>query len=299
MKKVRIGTRDSLLALKQTDIVVEQLKACSSDLEFDIVKIKTKGDKILDISLSKIGGKGLFIKEIEEALLKDEVDIAIHSLKDLPADIHEEFELVAFTEREDPADCLISKNSLGLNDLPMGAKIGTSSLRRAFQIESIRPDLEILPLRGNIHTRIRKLEEGQFDAIVLATAGIKRMDMSMKITEILDTNKFIPAVGQGIICVEAKKNNSEIIKLLKKIDNNKSRISACCERAYLRRLNGNCKLPIGALCEVNHDKISLIGMFGDSEIARVERGSVFGSVGDGEKLGIQLADLLKSRVYKS
>jgi hydroxymethylbilane synthase len=298
MNKIRVGTRESKLAIRQTEIIIETLKKHHPELEFEIVGIKTTGDKILDVTLSKIGGKGLFIKEIEDALLKDKIDIAVHSLKDMPAEIHEELTLAAYTEREDASDCLISANGMGLHSLPYGAIIGTSSLRRNCQIKAIRPDFEILPLRGNILTRLKKLDEGQYHAIVLASAGIKRLKISERITERLNINTFIPAVCQGIICVETKRDRQDIIELLKACDNTQSRIAALCERAFLKRIDGSCKIAVGAYCTITGDTLRVSGMVGDEEKSIVYTEALEGSIEEAESIGIKLADILREKKNK-
>ena len=290
MNKIRIGTRGSKLALRQTEIVAEKLKALQQDLEIEVIEIKTTGDRILDVSLSKIGGKGLFIKEIEEALIKGDIDIAVHSLKDMPAEVHEDLVLAAYLEREDPSDCLISRENLSLDKLPQNAVIGTSSLRRVCQLKELRPDIEIKPLRGNVLTRLRKLDEGEFDGIVLASAGLIRLGLEGRITQRFDTGRFIPAVCQGIICVEARREDALMIERLKDLDYKASRLAATCERAFLKQLNGNCKIPLGAYCRLEKDDhIEVSAMFAREDSGQVYRQTARGTLCSAVELGYSLA----------
>jgi len=295
MNKIRVGTRGSKLALKQTEIIIEGLKKKHPDLEFEVVTIKTTGDKILDVSLSKIGGKGLFIKEIEEALLDERIDMAVHSLKDIPADIHHGLILAAYSEREDASDCLISRDNMTLESLPKGAVIGTSSLRRVCQLKALRSDIEIKPVRGNIITRIKKLDEGEFDAIVLATAGLKRLGLENRIAQTFEVEEFIPAVCQGIICVETRRDDREVIDLLKAVDNEASRIAAKCERAFLKKLDGNCQIPLGAYCQVNGDELYINGILGDKDSSIIHKGLKNGTVDQAEQLGYSLGIAVQNK----
>ncbi len=293
---IRVGTRGSKLALAQTDIIVNRLKACHPGLEFEIVEINTTGDKFQNVSLDQIGGKGVFIKEIEEALLAGQIDMAVHSLKDMPALIHEDLVLAAFYERENPSDVLVSRNGGNLSGLPLGAVVGTSSLRRAYQLRETRPDLRIEPLRGNVNTRLRKLSEGQYDAIMLAAAGLIRLGLVDQITEWLPTDRFIPSVGQGIIAVETTKARQEIIGFLEACDAADSRIAALCERAFLRKLNGNCKIPVGAYCMVEENRIKLWGMLGDPDSTSVYWETGEGTAEGAEALGNALAERILEKM---
>lgn len=296
MGTIRVGTRGSRLALRQTEIVVEKLKELDRSMKFEIVEIKTTGDKFLDTALSKIGGKGLFIKEIEDALLKKEIDFAVHSLKDMPGEMHEALTLAAYLDRDDASDCIVSRTSDSVASLPEGALIGTSSLRRVCQVRGLRPDLRIEPLRGNINTRLKKLDEGMFDAIVLASAGLIRLGLQERITERLPVESFIPAVCQGIICVETRREDHELIELLKHCDSGISRLAALSERAFLKRLNGNCKIPLGAYCHIDGDRLTLRGMLGKEEDSAYCTDLVEGSINDAEAMGIGLADKLRQKI---
>lgn len=237
MTLLRLGTRKSKLALWQANFVKEKLEALGCKVE--LVPITTTGDKILDAPLAKIGGKGLFVKEIENALLAGEIDLAVHSLKDVPITIPEGLTLSAITEREEPYDVLISRNGKKLEELPSGAVVGTSSLRRQVQIKRRRRDLKVEILRGNVDTRLRKLKEGLYDAIVLAYAGVKRMGLSGEISQILED--FIPAVGQGSLAIETRAEDERVINFVKVLNHEESWLRAVCERAFLRELQGGCK----------------------------------------------------------
>ncbi|MDQ7039132.1 MAG: hydroxymethylbilane synthase [Aquificota bacterium] len=289
--KVRIGTRKSKLALWQANYVKGFLER-NWGVEVELVKITTTGDKILDAPLAKIGGKGLFVKEIEQALMRGEIDLAVHSLKDVPMTIPEGLTLGAVTRRELPYDVLISRSGKGLKDLPPGSKVGTSSLRRQVQIKRLRRDLEVEVLRGNVDTRMRKLKEGLYDAIVLAYAGVKRMGYEGEITEVLED--FIPAVGQGSLAIEIREGDEKIKRLIEPLNHRESYIRAVCERAFLRRLAGGCQVPIGAFAEVENGKVKIRGFISDLEGIKFIEGQEEGSVEDAEKVGERLAeDLLR------
>ncbi|MGC8853147.1 MAG: hydroxymethylbilane synthase, partial [Hydrogenobacter sp.] len=237
--KLRIGTRKSKLALWQANFIKEKLEKKGHQVE--LVLITTSGDKIQDVPLAKIGGKGLFVKEIEEALMRKEIDLAVHSLKDVPMALPEGLTIGAITERENPFDVLISSKGIPFEELPQDAKIGTSSLRRQVQVKRRRRDLRVENLRGNVDTRIRKLQEGLYDAIILAYAGVKRMGMEDKITQVLED--FIPAVGQGSLAIEIREDDQDVWQVVKELDHPESRARAECERAFLRELQGGCQVP--------------------------------------------------------
>ncbi|GAB6078446.1 hydroxymethylbilane synthase [Hydrogenobaculum acidophilum] len=252
--KLRLGTRKSKLALWQSEFVKSKLEGLG--LEVELVLITTTGDKILDVPLANIGGKGLFVKEIENALLEKEIDFAVHSLKDVPAIIPEGLVVDVFLEREDPRDAFISKTHKSLKDLPPDKKIGTSSIRRKVQLLQRKKDIIIEDLRGNVDTRLRKLEEGLYDAIILASAGLKRLGMTQVITEHLD---FIPAVGQGIIAIEYKASNKEVSNILKKINHEPTYICALAERSFLETVEGSCQIPMGAHATLTKEGIKIRG----------------------------------------
>ncbi len=282
---LRIGTRKSKLALWQANYVKERLEGRGYSVE--LVLITTTGDKILDAPLAKIGGKGLFVKEIEEALLRGDIDLAVHSLKDVPMVLPEGLTLGAITEREEPFDVLISRDGRGLQELPEGAKVGTSSLRRQVQIKRKRPDLRVETLRGNVDTRLRKLEEGLYDAIVLAYAGVKRMGFEERVSQVLED--FIPAVGQGSLAIEIRQEDQRVYEAIAFLDHRESRIRAECERAFLRELQGGCQVPIGAYAWIDSEKLKLKAFISDLEGKRFLEGVEEGDLHQAEQVGKKLA----------
>ena len=245
-KIIKIGTRGSKLALWQANWVKTALTAGHPSLSVELVPIKTKGDKILDVALAKVGGKGLFVKEIEEALLNGHIDLAVHSMKDMPAEIPDGLCIGAIPRRETPQDVLISRKGLPLSQLGQNARIGTSSLRRTAQLLYVRPDLVILPLRGNLDTRLKKLEAENLDAIILAAAGVKRLGIEYRITEYLDEKVMLPAVGQGALCIEIRENDPEVESITTLLEHHETRTVVMGERAFLNRLEGGCQVPIAA-----------------------------------------------------
>ena len=288
MTLLRLGTRKSKLALWQANFIKEKLEALGCKVE--LVPITTTGDKILDAPLAKIGGKGLFVKEIENALLAGEIDLAVHSLKDVPMIIPEGLTLSAITEREEPYDVLISRNGKKLEELPSGAVVGTSSLRRQVQIKRRRRDLRVEILRGNVDTRLRKLKEGLYDAIVLAYAGVKRMGFSGEVSQVLED--FIPAVGQGSLAIETRAEDERVINFVKVLNHEESRLRAVCERAFLRELQGGCQVPIGAYAWIEGDRIKIKGFISDLEDERFLEGYEEGSLQEAEEVGKRLAQRL-------
>ena len=288
MTLLRLGTRKSKLALWQANFVKEKLEALGCKVE--LVPITTTGDKILDAPLAKIGGKGLFVKEIENALLAGEIDLAVHSLKDVPMIIPEGLTLSAITEREEPYDVLISRNGNKLEELPSGAVVGTSSLRRQVQIKRRRRDLKVEILRGNVDTRLRKLKEGLYDAIVLAYAGVKRMGLSGEVSQVLED--FIPAVGQGSLAIETRAEDDRVINFVKGLNHEESWLRAVCERAFLRELQGGCQVPIGAYAWIEGDRIKIKGFISDLEGERFLEGYEEGSLQKAEEVGKRLAQRL-------
>ena len=293
-KTIKIGTRGSQLALYQANWVKTALMDAHPGLCVDIVIIKTKGDKILDVPLAKVGGKGLFVKEIEEALLNGSVDVAVHSMKDMPSEIPEGLDIGAVPVREIPNDVFLSSGGIALPDLPKGATIGTSSLRRSAQLRALRPDLNIVALRGNIDTRIKKLKDGQMDAIILAAAGIKRLNIDIEITEFIAPDRMLPAVGQGALCIETRANDPQVCPLVSTLDDYKTRVAVLAERAFLHRLEGGCQVPIGAYGELIGDEIHLTGLVAELDGSRAIKDMVKGPAKDHKKLGITLAERLLS-----
>jgi hydroxymethylbilane synthase len=258
-QKIRIGTRESKLALLQTDIVMARLKNLWQSLEIEVVPITTKGDKVLDRPIAELGGRGVFVKELEEALLRDEVDIVVHSLKDLPTDMPESLALAAVLDRNDPRDVLLSKDNLEFIKLPSGSRIATSSRRRAAQLLHLRNDIEFVDIRGNIPTRIRKFEEGYCDAIVLACAGLNRLELQGKICQHFAVDVVTPAAGQAALAVECRSADTAVLHLLKEIEDFDARLEADCERAYLGELGGGCSVPVGASARIENGQITLAG----------------------------------------
>ena len=337
--KMSIGTRGSKLALWQAECIKSLLKRYHQDLEVHLIKIKTTGDMILDVPLAQVGGKGLFVKEIEEAILRNEVDIAVHSMKDVPTEFPAGLHLSSICEREDPRDAFISQvqsarfKVQGFKDLPQGARVGTSSLRRSSQLLSMRPDLQITQLRGNLDTRIRKLDEGQFDAIILAAAGVKRLGLQDRITEILPFDLSLPAIGQGAIGIECRVDDVMINKIVGALDHKETSIAVKAERSFLKRLEGGCQVPIAAYARIvsqqsevdsqqpNPDNptirplvnnppipplikgdegelLIMDGLVGSVDGKKIVRGHIEGSPEDYESLGIRLAEDLLSRGAK-
>jgi len=259
--KVTIATRGSKLALWQANHIREAIEK-EHGATVEILNVKTTGDKILDAPLSKVGGKGLFVKEIEEAILEGRADLAVHSLKDVPTKLPDGLGLTAYTQREDARDALISGDGKGLADLPEGARIGSSSLRRQCQLLKVRPDLLITSLRGNLDTRLRKVEEGRYDAIILAAAGMKRLGWEDRISEFIPADILLPAIGQGALGIECRADDKQVIDLISFLDHHDTSVAVRAERAFLARLEGGCQVPIAAYGEVDGNMLRLRGLVG-------------------------------------
>lgn len=292
---VRVGTRGSRLALRQADEAIARLEAIAPGLEIERVIVRTVGDAILDQPLSQIGDKGLFTKELDVELERKGIDLAVHSLKDLPTAVPHGLTIGAVLARENPADVLISPSGLGLDALPPGARIGTSSLRRKAQLLAHRPDLTVLDLRGNVPTRIAKVEHGDYDAIVLALAGIVRLGLAPKITEELDASRMLPAVGQGAIAIVVREADARVASLVASLDDRPSRLAVMAERALLRRLEGGCQIPIGALGRFASGRLQLDALVADLDGSKIVRGSDSDEVAteaEAERLGDRLAQRL-------
>jgi len=292
---IKIGTRASKLALWQANWVKSTLNENDPAQKIELVSIKTKGDKILDVPLAKVGGKGLFVKEIEEALLDHRIDIAVHSMKDMPAKIPEGLCIGAIPQREVATDVLISRAGRRFGELRRGAVIGTSSLRRASQLRHARPDIEIVPLRGNLDTRLKKLQTENLDAIVLAAAGVKRLELEHRITEYLDSEILLPAVGQGALCIEIRQNDAIIGPLVKPLDDAPTRAVVLGERAFLNRLGGSCQVPIAGHGEIKDNTFHLTGLVADLHGSPIYKSVLSGAVDASESIGISLAETLLSR----
>ena len=285
-----IATRGSKLALWQANHVADRLRQKHAGLTVDLLPIKTKGDKILDVPLAQVGGKGLFVKEIEEALLDGRADLAVHSMKDVPAEQPDGLVVGIVPEREDPCDMLLSVAYDNLDALPQGAKIGTSSLRRKAQLTALRPDLAIVDLRGNLDTRVGKLLEGQFDAIIVARAGLNRLGISAPKSERLCPPRFLPAAAQGALGIEYRREDTQTAAMLAFFEHPESRDAVAAERAFLARLDGGCQVPIAAHAVIDGDVLSLDGLVADPETGRTFRDVATGRRGDAVKLGRTLAD---------
>jgi len=289
---IKLGTRKSLLALTQSTWVKEQIEAHHPGVTVELVKIVTKGDKIVDVPLAQVGGKGLFVKEIEEALLRGEADLAVHSMKDVPSELPPELHLGIVPQREDPRDAFISTRYATFADLPAGARVGTSSLRRRCQLNALRADLLIENLRGNLDTRLRKLEEGQFDAIILAAAGLNRLAMGDRARSYFSTEEMLPAVGQGALGIELRRDDPELLAGLAFLHDENTAIATRAERAFLTRLEGGCQVPLGAYCQVDGERLHLRGLIASEDGGIVLKASRDGGVAEAEALGVDLAEEL-------
>ncbi|MBH0081313.1 hydroxymethylbilane synthase [Pseudoalteromonas sp. NZS11] len=291
-KLVRIATRKSALALWQAEFVKAELERFHADVRVELVPMSTQGDIILDTPLAKIGGKGLFVKELEQAMLDGRADIAVHSMKDVPVEFPEGLKLYTICEREDPRDAFVSNNFANLNELPQGAIVGTSSLRRQCQIKALRPDLDIRDLRGNVNTRLGKLDDGQYDAIILAAAGLIRLKMSKRIADYIEPEVSLPANGQGAVGIECRIDDEVTKALLAPLEHTQTRIRVNAERSMNRYLEGGCQVPIGAYALVDGEQVHLRGLVGAVDGSEILRDEVTGHVNDAEELGIELAKKL-------
>lgn len=288
--KIVVGTRGSNLALVQTNWVVDQLKKANPDVEFEVKIIKTKGDLIKDLPLDKIGDKGLFVKEIEKSLLNKEIDMAVHSMKDMPSYLPEGLKFASSPKREDPRDVLIFKEGYkSIEDLPKGARIGTGSKRRKYQLLKHRPDLEIVPIRGNIETRIKKIETENLDGVVLAASGLKRAGLEDKIDYYIPTDIMLPAPAQGILALEIRENDEETEHIINSIKDDTTKVQIDAERGFLIGVNGSCHIPMGAYCDIDGDKIKLTGLYGDGDGKKIIIKSQDGTIEDAPKIGYELA----------
>ncbi|MCK8097275.1 hydroxymethylbilane synthase [Pseudoalteromonas sp. 1CM17D] len=291
-KLVRIATRKSALALWQAEFVKAQLEHFHTDVRVELVPMSTQGDIILDTPLAKIGGKGLFVKELEQAMLDGRADIAVHSMKDVPVEFPEGLVLHTICEREDPRDAFVSNNFANLSELPQGAVVGTSSLRRQCQIRALRPDLVIKDLRGNVNTRLAKLDDGQYDAIILAAAGLLRLKMDERIADYIEPEVSLPANGQGAVGIECRIDDEVTKALLAPLEHTQTRIRVNAERAMNRHLEGGCQVPIGAYALVDGEQVHLRGLVGAVDGSEILHDEVTGHINDAEAIGVQLAKKL-------
>lgn len=294
MRSLVIATRGSQLALWQARHIRDCLLALEPRRSIELSVIRTRGDKILDVPLSQVGGKGLFVKEIEEALLEQSADLAVHSIKDVPMVLPEGLILGAVPKREACTDSFVSERYAALDDLPRGAKVGTSSLRRQAQLLSLRPDLQIVSLRGNVDTRLRKLKEGEFDAIVLASAGLTRLGLSATHVVPLDPATFVPAVGQGALGIECRADDAEVLELVGRLQDADTRVCVDAERAMLRGLDGGCQVPIGSHAEIEGDGLRLDGLVAEVDGSLVVRRAMTAPRTEAEALGLALSEALKA-----
>ncbi|KOO56687.1 porphobilinogen deaminase [Rheinheimera sp. KL1] len=292
MNLVRIATRKSALALWQANFVKAELVAAHPGLQVELVPMSTQGDKILDTPLAKIGGKGLFVKELETAMLEGRADIAVHSMKDVPVDFPEGLMLHTICRREDPRDAFVSNSYQQLADLPQGAVVGTSSLRRQCQIKAMRPDLQIKDLRGNVNTRLAKLDAGEFDAIILASAGLIRLGFETRIASFLEVGTSLPANGQGAVGIECRSDDLVVQQLLAPLEHRETRICVLAERAMNRKLQGGCQVPIGAFAVLQQNELWLRGLVGQLDGSEILRSEIKGQASQAEQLGTQLAEQL-------
>jgi hydroxymethylbilane synthase len=287
---LRIATRKSALALWQAEHVAALLRGAHPGLNVELVPLSTKGDRVQDRSLAAIGGKGLFVKELEAALAEHRADVAVHSMKDVPGDLPLGLLIGAVLPRADPCDALLARSAVRVTDLPRGARLGTSSLRRQAQLLAARPDLLIVPLRGNVDTRVRRLDEGELDAIVLACAGLIRLGWESRITARLEPNECLPAVGQGIIGIECRESDTRTCSVLHALNHPPTRVVMDAERAFAGRLGGSCQSPIAAYATLEGDRLNLAGLVAEPDGSCLLRDSIVGSAAQAEMLGEQLAD---------
>ncbi|MEJ1929272.1 hydroxymethylbilane synthase [Nostoc sp. NIES-2111] len=297
-RTIRIGSRKSQLALVQTYWVREQLQNSFPDINFEVHTMSTQGDKILDVALAKIGDKGLFTKELEVGMLNEEIDFAVHSLKDLPTNLPEGLALAAITERENPADALVVHENFKdkqIDTLPAGAVVGTSSLRRLAQLRNKFPHLTFKDVRGNLNTRLAKLDAGEYDALILAAAGLQRLGMGDRIHQVIPKEVSLHAVGQGALGIECRADDAELISLLKAIEHPETRDRCLAERSFLRSLEGGCQVPIGVNTEINGNELTLTGVVASVDGQNIVKDTISGAASDAEAIGKQLAERLREQ----
>ncbi|MES9828762.1 MAG: hydroxymethylbilane synthase [Candidatus Thiodiazotropha sp.] len=289
---ITIATRKSPLAMWQAEYVAAELKRVHPDIQVELMGMTTQGDKILDTPLAKIGGKGLFIKELEQGLISDEADIAVHSMKDVPVELPSGLHLPVIMQREDPRDAFVSNRYQSIDQLPQGACVGTSSLRRQCQLAEVRPDLVINSLRGNVNTRLRKLDDGEYDAIILAAAGLKRLGFEDRITALIGPEQSLPAIGQGAVGIECRVDDPRINDLIAPLHHAETAHCVGAERAMNQRLNGGCQVPIAGYAMLESGNLWLRGLVGEPDGSRIIRGEVEGKTREARAMGEGLADRL-------
>ena len=298
-RKLRIGTRASQLALTQSEWVREQILALLPGVDVELIRISTKGDRILDVPLAKVGGKGLFVKEIEEALLAGSIDLAVHSMKDVPTILPDGLHIGIVPQREEARDAFVSTRYHNLDELPQGAVVGTSSLRRKAQLLALRPDLQIRDLRGNVGTRLSKLDNGDFDAIILAGAGLRRLNLHTRIGALLPPEQMLPAIGQGALGIELRLSDAQLLEQLQPLHHSETAATVAAERAYLARLEGGCQVPIGAYALLQDGTLALTGLIASVDGATLLRETFSAPVSDAALLGRTLAEELLGRGGKT
>lgn len=297
--KIVVGTRGSKLALIQTNWVIAQLQRNYPSVEFETKIIKTKGDIIQNVSLDKIGDKGLFVKEIEQQLLNGDIDMAVHSMKDMPSSLPRGLKFTGIPKREDPRDVLVLKEGYtSLDDLPQGAKVGTGSKRRKYQLLKYRPDLNIVPIRGNIDTRIKKIDDENLDAVVLAASGLLRAGFKEKIGYYIPKEIMIPAPAQGALAIEIRENSTEVENIVNSLSHKETEIQVAAERGFLDGINGSCHIPIGAYCNVDGENINLVGLFGNEDGTKIVTKTIEGKASNAREVGLELAKLI-SKEYEN
>ena len=294
-KEIKIGTRASLLAVTQSTMIKELIKRQHPGISIEMVKITTTGDKILDVPLAKVGGKGLFVKELEDALLDGRADLAVHSMKDVPTELPDGLHLGVVTERENPRDAFVSNTYASVLDLPQGATVGTSSLRRKSQLACLRPDLMIEDLRGNVDTRLRKLDEGQYDAIILASAGLNRLGKADRITSFIEPVQMLPAIGQGALGIELRVDDAELLEGISFLNHRATATAVTAERAFLKRLEGGCQVPIGAFGTTEGGNVTLTGLIASVDGRQILKEEATAPAASAAELGTMLAEKLLER----
>jgi hydroxymethylbilane synthase len=294
-ERLRIATRKSPLALWQAEHVRTRLLQTHPGLQVELVTMSTQGDRVLDSPLAKIGGKGLFVKELEQGMLEGRADIAVHSMKDVPVEFPPGLGIGVILEREDPQDAFVSNRFGSIDELPMGARVGTSSLRRQCQLRALRPDLQLLDLRGNVNTRLSRLDLGDYDAIVLACAGLKRLGMAARITRALAPEELLPAIGQGVIGIECRMEDDPVRKLIEPLEHGPTRLRIQAERAFNATLAGGCQAPVAGFSVLDDDLLELRGLVGWPDGSEIVRGQISGPTQDAETLGQELAEELLAR----
>jgi hydroxymethylbilane synthase len=292
---LKIGTRGSRLALRQAQLTAEQIKSKHPAVEIEIITIKTKGDKLQDIALVKIGGKGVFVKEIEEALIRGDIHIAVHSMKDVPVDLPDELEIGAIPEREDPRDVLVSKNDRKIEELASGARIGTGSLRRTIQLKRLLPDIEVVPIRGNLDTRIKKITTEELDGVIVAAAGMRRMGLAKEVSQYIPIEWMIPSAGQGVLGIELRKDDEEIKNLVSFLNHSDTVITLSAERSFLKHLGGGCQVPIAAHAVKQGNRLILRGLVGSVDGRVVISEEVRGACEEAEEMGRTMAENILQR----